>query len=606
MALFVIAFAVGFSATMATLVIVCLVVSFVLLAPSIVLGYAVKAADRETPSAGCESRLVAPTRRLGYPWVTHERPPPLRRRPPRADPRRRHRGVRPCRVLRGVDERHRRCRRGHQAGALSALRLQERPLRGVARRGRRPHAERDHEGDRRRRRRARADRPRLPAPTSVGSPTATTSSCCCSAAAPATPTSSAIGSAAITDEAAAAIAPLIAVDIDPEHRDTLAHALGRARRRRQPAAGGARRELRSRRDRTRGERPGMGRAARRAAARPERRDRRRAARVALARQTPDMPLKKRRRGRSDGDAVRPPSARHRRLRRCRGRSRFGCVCGHRRHAGPRARAGDRRRHARGPGAGTARLAATSGSDLAPTELAEARSPLRTVDAEGNEIMQQLDLLGVDLTNATRAALAPLPNAGDPSAGRSAAAAAPAGRLRRRDRRSDADRRHTELPRHRSTNHDGGGSFGLLAVAAAALLALGLAALANTLAAPRTTRLAAMAWSDGLTGVANRRRLDRDLAAHATAATGPTAVIMVDVDHFKQVNDTTDTRSATRCCARSAPCSRRPGAARRRRVPLRRRGVLHPAARGVAGATPGRSPTGSSPPPARSSSPTAAT
>jgi hypothetical protein len=29
----------------------------------------------------------------------------------------------------------------------------------------------------------------------------------------------------ITDEAAAAIAPLIAVDIDPEHRQTLAHAL---------------------------------------------------------------------------------------------------------------------------------------------------------------------------------------------------------------------------------------------------------------------------------------------------------------------------------------------------------------------------------------------
>ena len=52
MALFVIAFAVGFSATMATLVIVCLVVSFVLLAPSIVLGYAVKAADREDAERG--------------------------------------------------------------------------------------------------------------------------------------------------------------------------------------------------------------------------------------------------------------------------------------------------------------------------------------------------------------------------------------------------------------------------------------------------------------------------------------------------------------------------------------------------------------------------
>jgi hypothetical protein len=51
-ALFVIAFAIGFSAAMATLVIVCLVVSFVLLAPSIVLGYAVKAADREDAERG--------------------------------------------------------------------------------------------------------------------------------------------------------------------------------------------------------------------------------------------------------------------------------------------------------------------------------------------------------------------------------------------------------------------------------------------------------------------------------------------------------------------------------------------------------------------------
>jgi hypothetical protein len=51
-ALFVIAFVVGFSATMATVVIVCLVVSFALLAPSIVLGYAVKAAEREDAERG--------------------------------------------------------------------------------------------------------------------------------------------------------------------------------------------------------------------------------------------------------------------------------------------------------------------------------------------------------------------------------------------------------------------------------------------------------------------------------------------------------------------------------------------------------------------------
>jgi hypothetical protein len=50
--LFVMAFVFGFTSTMATLTIVCLVTSFVLLAPSIVLGYAVKAAEREDLEMG--------------------------------------------------------------------------------------------------------------------------------------------------------------------------------------------------------------------------------------------------------------------------------------------------------------------------------------------------------------------------------------------------------------------------------------------------------------------------------------------------------------------------------------------------------------------------
>ena len=45
----------------------------------------------------------------------------------------------------------------------------------------------------------------------------------------------------------------------------------------------------------------------------------------------------------------------------------------------------------------------------------------------------------------------------------------------------------------------------------------------------------MAWSDGLTGLANRRRLDRDLVSGNRDAE-PTGVIMMDVDHFKAVND----------------------------------------------------------------------
>jgi len=47
MALFVIAFAIGFGPVMAGLIIASLIVSFALLAPSIVLGYAVKAAERD-------------------------------------------------------------------------------------------------------------------------------------------------------------------------------------------------------------------------------------------------------------------------------------------------------------------------------------------------------------------------------------------------------------------------------------------------------------------------------------------------------------------------------------------------------------------------------
>lgn len=52
MALFFIAFAVGFSPVMATLVIIAFVIGCVLLAPSIILGYAVKAAVRDDRERG--------------------------------------------------------------------------------------------------------------------------------------------------------------------------------------------------------------------------------------------------------------------------------------------------------------------------------------------------------------------------------------------------------------------------------------------------------------------------------------------------------------------------------------------------------------------------
>jgi hypothetical protein len=50
--LFVLAFAFGFNGTMAGLIIASMLVSFALLAPSIVLGYAVKAAERDDAERG--------------------------------------------------------------------------------------------------------------------------------------------------------------------------------------------------------------------------------------------------------------------------------------------------------------------------------------------------------------------------------------------------------------------------------------------------------------------------------------------------------------------------------------------------------------------------
>jgi diguanylate cyclase (GGDEF)-like protein len=181
--------------------------------------------------------------------------------------------------------------------------------------------------------------------------------------------------------------------------------------------------------------------------------------------------------------------------------------------------------------------AANDPSLSAAELAAARSSLRTVDAQSTAIMQQLDLLGVELSNAIRAAMAPLPAPGSSSAGMQPPLPPPAvvydAAIADLMRIAATPAALTPIT---NTGDSGGTSFGLLAVAAAALLALGLAALANTLRRNDDDEdLAAMAWSDGLTGVANRRRLDRDIALQ-TGAAGPTAVIMVDVDHFKQVND----------------------------------------------------------------------
>lgn len=54
---------------------------------------------------------------------------------------------------------------------------------------------------------------------------------------------------------------------------------------------------------------------------------------------------------------------------------------------------------------------------------------------------------------------------------------------------------------------------------------------------RHGELVDLATTDGLTGLKNRRQLDADLEAQLDRGSAPTALLMVDVDHFKVFNDT---------------------------------------------------------------------
>lgn len=170
----------------------------------------------------------------------------------------------------------------------------------------------------------------------------------------------------------------------------------------------------------------------------------------------------------------------------------------------------------------------------PAELAETRVRLHEVDADGYEMLDQFDALGVDLTEAIRTTMDRLPQT---SASDTARIAPPAvvynAAIDDLLRIATTPAAVSPAPERVSSN---GQSFGLLAVAAVALTVLGLAALTNALR-PRkqNEELTALAWSDGLTGLANRRRLDADLAEGSTDI-GPTSAIMIDVDHFKAVND----------------------------------------------------------------------
>lgn len=159
--------------------------------------------------------------------------------------------------------------------------------------------------------------------------------------------------------------------------------------------------------------------------------------------------------------------------------------------------------------------------------------LRTVDGQGETALAQLRGLGATITPAVESALEQLPAEVLTGADAEGVSLAPGAVVY--DAAVDDLLRMAATPAAVvPTDRSNGPSYALLIVAAFALLVLGIATLTNTLWR-RPTEESAHTWSDELTGLANRRRLDLDLASRDATA-GETAVIMVDVDHLATIED----------------------------------------------------------------------
>ncbi len=172
----------------------------------------------------------------------------------------------------------------------------------------------------------------------------------------------------------------------------------------------------------------------------------------------------------------------------------------------------------------------------PESRVTVNDELESVDDLGQATLVQLQGLGVTLTSAIETTLDRLPistsTSGDTSASRFPRAVVYGAAI-------DDLARIAAAPDTVAPVGDGndGPSYSLLLVAAISLLALGGAALANTLwRRPQSRELATLTWNDGLTGLANRRRLDHDIA-NRSGERSTTGVIMIDVDHFQAVTDT---------------------------------------------------------------------
>jgi diguanylate cyclase (GGDEF)-like protein len=163
----------------------------------------------------------------------------------------------------------------------------------------------------------------------------------------------------------------------------------------------------------------------------------------------------------------------------------------------------------------------------PSAAPEDRLLLAEVDGQGAAILAQFDVLDIELAADTRVVLDRLPVLGT---------GVPVPTTAQYDSALDNLTDLRDSYRSRETQRPEGLSQGVrAAVVVVALVALGL--LLGWKRRRHDQHLINIAFRDSLTGLANRRRLDDDLASMRTTAIERSVIaMMIDVDHFKSFND----------------------------------------------------------------------
>lgn len=168
--------------------------------------------------------------------------------------------------------------------------------------------------------------------------------------------------------------------------------------------------------------------------------------------------------------------------------------------------------------------------------AQNRARLQTVDGIGDDLLTQIVAAGITPSSNLTQTLGRLPtpqSSGDPQPPHPDEYTAAIAELQTLAGTPPTGGTAPTSPAASSTSRTG-----LIATIAAILGFAGIAGFAVARRGRRrqTSDLLAIAMTDGLTNLNNRRKLDLDIDTTQAATLADVAVLMIDVDHFKRIND----------------------------------------------------------------------